>query len=557
MSLRLFTNGLTNTVLRLLAASLISVAIFMIPLISSAKTLVLDGSLKSRIRVSQQMGFSIDKPLNKLNFRFALPQSFSNKFVFQRVNNLNIKFTPEPSELKEETDVFGNRFRVVTWKDLRSPVSVRIDFEVELSSELRAEGSAASFPLRSIPDKEKIFLKPTKLIQSDSPDIIKLSRQLTSGATTEYEAVSSILNYVVDHVRYTYNPPQYDALWTLKAGTGNCQNFAHLSIALLRAAGIPARIVGGITLKESWKVPVDESSYLVQSMGQGGHAWIEIYFTDLGWLSYDPQQSKQFTSSRHIKQTHGLDSDDINDSWRASPYLPEYSELIEAKFISDSIDLRPAGVADKAPKGYLLTNRFIAKKAVPEIKLPEEKPEAPALPGGKTFEFGNMVFPNLVDLYQVVGDKGVRILDKETAEYVTSRYVYAQAFTIPENIEIEQISLAMRKFGGDGTVYIDLVQDEQGRPGMRGIRSNPLFLENISRRPGYYWVDFTFPERVKLGKGRYWIVLRHSGEVIMNWFYIPGNPYGEADDTRSTLKGYRWEDIQNFDFVFKIKANRL
>ncbi len=537
-----------------LRAIIVTIAVSLVPFTSLAKTIVLDGSLKSRIKVSQQMGFSVERPLNKLSFRFALPQSFSNKFVFQKVDNLNIRFTPEPSELKDETDGFGNRFRVVTWNGLRSPVSVKIDFEVELSSELRAESSTTSFPLKDIPDKEKVFLKPTKMVQSDSQDIIKISRQLTSSAITEYEAVSSILNYVIDHVRYTYNPPQYDALWTLKTGTGNCQNFAHLSMALLRAAGIPARIVGGITLKESWKVPVDENSYLVQSMGQGGHAWIEIYFPDLGWLSYDPQQSKQFTSSRHIKQTHGLDSDDINDSWRASPYLPEYNELIEAKFISDSINLKPAGVSDRAPKAYLLSNRFIAKKVIPEIK-PEI--EAPSLPEGKTFEFGNMEFPTLVELYQVIGDKGVRILDKETAEYVTSRYVYAQAFTIPETIELEMISLAMRKFGGDGTVYIDLVMDERGRPGMRGIRSSPLFIENIPRRPGYYWVDFAFPEKVKLDKGRYWIVLRHSGDVIMNWFYIPGNPYGDADDTRSTLKGYRWEDIQNFDFVFKVKAKRL
>ena len=37
-------------------------------------------------------------------------------------------------------------------------------------------------------------------------------------------------------------------------------------MALLRAAGIPSRIVGGISLKRQWKVPV-ENGYLVQDMG--------------------------------------------------------------------------------------------------------------------------------------------------------------------------------------------------------------------------------------------------------------------------------------------------
>lgn len=536
---------------------ILCIIIAFLPSTIYAKTIILEGSLKSTIRVTQQMGFEVKAPLNKLSFRFALPRDFSNKFVSQKVQGLNINIEPRPYRLERETDHFGNQWAIATWQELRVSPRVTITFEVSLGSELKAENSTAGFPLRDIPETEKVFLKPSKEVQSDSLEIVRLARELTKDAVTQHEAVTRILNYVADHVKYTYNPPQYDALYTLKTGRGNCQNFAHLSMALLRAAGIPSRIVGGITLKEPWKIPLNEKDYLVQSMGQGGHAWIEIYFPGLGWLSYDPQQSRQFTSSRHIKQTHGLDSNDINDSWRASPYLPEYSELIDGRFLSDDLKLAPPLHIEKAPRSYIISNRFIYKRETPEIKKPEveEKP-VPLLPKGKSFEFGNMVFPSLVDLYQVSGDRAIRVLDKETAEYVTSRYVFAQAFTIDEDINIEKVSLAMRKFGGDGTVYIDMVNDEGGRPGFKGFRSIPLFIENIPKRPGYYWVDFTFPEKLKLSKGRYWIVLRHSGEVIMNWFYIPGNPYGDADDTRSTLKGWRWEDIQNFDFVFKIKASR-
>jgi len=52
----------------------------------------------------------------------------------------------------------------------------------------------------------------------------------------------------------------------------------------------------------------------------------------------------------------------------------------------------------------------------------------------------------------------------------------------------------MRKFGGDGTIYIDLISDEHGKPSLKGFRSNPVFLDNIQNRPGYYWLDFIFPE---------------------------------------------------------------
>ncbi len=535
------------------------------------KTLILEGSIKSKIDVTQSMHFDVLQPVEFMQFKFAFPKDFTNKFVAQKIYDLDINIEPKPDKLEKQIDKYGNYWGIATWNNLATSATVQIKYQVSVGSEIKAEKSVSEFPLKNITDDEKIFLQPTKLVQSSDPEIIRLSQDLTNNAKTEYEAVVRILNWVSDNIKYTYNPAQYDALWSLKTGKGNCQNLAHIAIALLRASGIPARVVGGITLKEQWKIPI-ESGYLVQGMGQGGHAWIEIYFPDLGWLSYDPQQSQQFTSTRHIKQTHALDSSEVNDIWKASPYLPSYSESIQTRFVADNINIVPKAT-EAAPKAYILSNKMIAKiESKPPVSItpptvhpapvkpniaPTAPPVVPPVAPPKIIEFGNMDFPQLVDIYKVVGNQAMKILDNETAEYVTSKYIYAQAFKSEEPLEIVKISLAMRKFGGDGTVYIDLVQDKNGKPSLEGIRSNPVFVENITKRPGYYWVDFTFPQETKLKKGKYWIVLRHSGDVIMNWFYIVGNPYGDADDTRSTLKGYKWEDILNYDFVFKVTAKRL
>jgi len=185
---------------------------------------------------------------------------------------------------------------------------------------------------------------------------------------------------------------------------------------------------------------------------------------------------------------------------------------------------------------------------IPPVEVaPPPKKEGP-------IEFGNTEFPTLVDAYNVIGGEGIRVLDKETAEYVTSKYIYSQAFQVDGKLTLNTISLAMRKFGGDGTLFVDVVRDEEGKPGFSGLRSLPVSLTDIKPRAGYYWIDFKFPDDSVLEPGRYWIVLRHSGEAIVNWFYIPGNPYGDGDDTRSTIKGYKWEDILNFDFVFRVKG---
>ncbi len=531
-----------------------------------AKTLILEGQLDSRIGITQQINFSIDRPVSSLEFKFAVPASFSNKAVNQDIQKMNISFSPEPTAVRDETDAYGNHFKRVLWNDLYSDARVTLTFQADLRSELSAMESKIAFPVNLIPVQEAIYLAPTYMVQSSSTEIRSLARRLTAGATTEYAAVTAIMNYIADNVKYAYNPPQFDALYTLETGSGNCQNFAHLSMALLRAAGIPARIVGGISLKQPWKIPVEGHSFLVQSMGQGGHAWMEIYFPDLGWLSYDSQQSEQFTSTRHIKQTHGLDSNDINDSWVAVPYLPKYSETVDSRFLDDNIALH-SRKSEKAPRSYILSNYFIAKAGPGEQEITpmEEKPAPPAkapLPKirkGKVIEFGNMEFPTFVNLYRVTGSRGVKILDQETAEYVTSQYVFAQAFEVLFPLKARSISLAMRRFGGDGTVYVDLVKDDQGRPAPpatdTGLRSKPVFLESIGKKAGYYWVDFLLPaDEAVLKKGKYWIVLRHSGDAIMNWFYTPGKHYGDSDDTRSTMKGYQWEDIQNYDFVFKVKG---
>lgn len=538
---------------------------------ASAKTIVLEGKLESAIKVKKKIQFSIDRTINELTYRLPLPMTFSNKAMRQDLTKMNIHYEPQPAQIEDANDGFGNCYKKVIWRNLSKDVHITIAFDTKVKAELPAMESRAPFPLRYIPPEVSIYLQPTKFVQSESKEIQTLSKQLTQAVSTEYEAVTAIINYVTDTVKYTYNPPEFDALYTLTMRTGNCTNIAHLSLALLRAAGIPARIVTGVSLNKHWKVPVEDYQFLIPAMGQGAHAWIEIYFTDLGWLSYDPKQSKQFTSSRHIKETHGLDYYDIVGKWTGRPYVPVFTMTIDANFTEDVIALSPKHF-EPNPESYMFSNHLvplieIAKKE-PEKKKPDvEKPkpveESKLLPSehkpvkGTLVEFGNMDFPNLVDTYKIIGNTGISIPDTETAEYVTSQYVYAQAFRVEEPIVIKTLSLAMHKFGGDGAIYVDIVSDQNGRPGMTGTRSRPIFLEDITEKRGYYWVEFQLHDDTPVfDKGKYWIVLRHSGEVVITWFFIPGKSYSGPNDTRSTTKGYRWEDILGFDFVFKVRGVR-
>ncbi|MBI5048807.1 MAG: transglutaminase domain-containing protein [Deltaproteobacteria bacterium] len=530
---------------------------------SFASTIILEGAMNEAIEVEQNQGFTIQPSgLKKLVFRFASPTSFTSSTVNQEVRNYNLAYNPKPTSVETETDGFGNKFTKVTWLNINGNASISGKFTVTMNIGLKELTSAAPFPLKDIDAKERRFLASTSLTQTDDIKIKELAGGLVNGAKTEEAAVIQILNWVVDNVKYTTNPPQYDAIYTLNTGTGNCQNFSHLSIALLRAVGIPARIVGGITLSKSWKVPLKNGT-LVQSIGQGGHAWLEVYYPDIGWVPYDAQQSHLFVSPRHIKQTVGLDAKDINDSWLASPTLPPFREDIQANFLRDDIKLSLKDIKSN-PSNYILTNAIIAHVAKPVVEITQPEKPTPKPKAMERVEFGNIGFPSMIDIFTKTKgeEQGYKTLDKETAEYVTSEYTYAQAFATARPLKMEEINLAMHKFGGmAGSLWVDVVKDDKGKPGMEGLRSFPLNLDTIKYFPGYQWFPFRFAkesfDNPILTPGRYWIILRKSKDAIVNWFYIPGNPYGDADDTRSTAQGIDWSNILNYDFNFKVTGMYL
>lgn len=628
-------------------------------------TIVLEGRLESDLRISKEMRWTVDRPLSELTVEIAIPSSFSNRVLSQQISNIRVDITPRPADVREEQDHLGNLRRKVTWRNLRTDPEVKIAFDARVEAVLASMESRAPFPLTGVGAAERQYLKSTPLVQVENPDIRALSRKLTGRATTEFQAVTAVINYIADNIRYVYNPTMYDAVSTLRDRSGNCSNSAHLSAALLRAAGIPARVVGGTTLDKQLKVPMDGVRSLVQTMGKGGHAWIEVYFPDLGWLSYDPKQSKQFTSTRHVKESHGTDTSEIAESWTGVPYAPAYTSAIDARFVEDAVRVRPVLMQD-APRSYVMSNDLKAIAAGPEGMLvasagapppegqgagpgpgpvvgggagpaatgpalgpaapvppaaqrpsvpgpaagkppvpapgaegppvagegppiaptppatppptvtypqpvtpPSARPPQPPGPGRppavrppsatREVVLGNMEFPSLVATYSISGGRGSKLLDAETAEYVTSTYVYAQAFTLDAPMRLRDVSLAMHKFGGDGTLYMDVVADGGDRPALKGCRSLPVFLDTFARRPGYSWMTFRFaqgtPETV-LQKGKHWIVLRHSGEAIATWFFIPGKSYSGPDDTRSTSKGYQWEDVLAYDFVYRVRGVR-
>ena len=128
------------------------------------------------------------------------------------------------------------------------------------------------FPMEKV-NVDEAFLKPEFNIESDIPDIVAKAQELTIDAADSWNAVHKIATWVFQNIEYKITGGS--AKQALVTGEGDCGPHTMLTIALCRAAGIPARIIGGVLY----------SSVLQGSFGQ--HYWTEVWMDEDGWIPLD------------------------------------------------------------------------------------------------------------------------------------------------------------------------------------------------------------------------------------------------------------------------------
>jgi transglutaminase-like putative cysteine protease len=88
------------------------------------------------------------------------------------------------------------------------------------------------------------------------------------------------------------------------AGKGVCQDYTHLSLAILRAMGLPARYVSGYLYPTAGATA---STVGVSTKGES-HAWVEFWAGE--WMPADPT-SLAAVGERHVVVARGRDYADV------------------------------------------------------------------------------------------------------------------------------------------------------------------------------------------------------------------------------------------------------
>lgn len=143
---------------------------------------------------------------------------------------------------------------------------------------------------QSPPVRDLASLAPLTQIPSDFPDYARHKvQQLTAKAGSPYQRALAIQQYFTDPANgfvYDLHSSVGDSgsalVDFLKGKRGFCQQYAAAMAVMLRAAGVPSRVVLGYM----HDAPDAHGDFEVTSAD--AHAWVEAYFGGIGWIPFDP-----------------------------------------------------------------------------------------------------------------------------------------------------------------------------------------------------------------------------------------------------------------------------
>jgi len=183
------------------------------------------------------------------------------------------------------------------WEDSHYHTVVRdgARYKMVLLSTLPGRGYVVpSLPLTVTDPEVRRYLGPTASAQSDNPKIIAEARKLMGTEKDSMIVAARIVESVFMNVdKQAGARGSATATEVLDNAAGDCTEHAVLVVALMRAAGIPARAVDGIVL----------ASDRDGSGVAGYHAWAEIWLGE--WIGVDATVNEIGTSARYLE--FGLD----------------------------------------------------------------------------------------------------------------------------------------------------------------------------------------------------------------------------------------------------------
>jgi transglutaminase-like putative cysteine protease len=207
--------------------------------------------------VRQTFRYNYPGPVRNLHQRLMVipPERHGD----QRLVMHRIEVSSISSSSRREIDRFGNLVHAIAVD--------RVEQGIDFTSWIVVERSAGADPHWLDPrEAEKSEWRDATLLTAPDAALVEAAHRLIEVATDSHDLARRVNRFVHQAMGYqagltTVETPAAEAY---ARGAGVCQDFAHVMLALCRAAGLSARYVSGHLL------------------GEGAtHAWVEVLLPDL------------------------------------------------------------------------------------------------------------------------------------------------------------------------------------------------------------------------------------------------------------------------------------
>ena len=238
----------------------------------------------------------------------------------QQLLDYKIQITPQPAEISERIDFFGNyitRFSIQTEHiELKVTTKSKIvrdyaQFQDSFYSEA-CRGVTLDQALLALNSLDPVVLDAKQYIL-ESIFIRRADDSIRNYAEVSFKGNRSVFDAAFELMQRIYTDFQFVSGFTsistpvaevMKEKKGVCQDFAQIAIACIRSVGLPARYVSGYIET----VPPKGKEKLIGA--DASHAWFAIFIPGFGWVDFDPTNNV-IPMDQHIVVGWGRDYYDV------------------------------------------------------------------------------------------------------------------------------------------------------------------------------------------------------------------------------------------------------
>lgn len=483
----------------------------------------------------------IESPTENLSITLYHINNFTNGVNKQIVSAYTPRISPKPDHIKNFTDSYGNTGVILTYNYIKSDIRIESNFIFDSVVDLSSIDEFYDYPLNSSSVKHvSMFLKKTKLTTVQHKDFENLIYKITSQTKTQSEAVIGLLSWIKNNIEFRHDSIENSAQSTFTNRIGNRNGILNLSLAMLKAAGIPSRFVNGLSINHSYillkkndsaEINLNETMrshiILLDNSAQFNfdyqypksvYNWIEIYFPNRNWVPFDPFATLFFVPCNLLKRNVALDSNDLKDEAKDDfinypiniHFFAELNSLIGEFYLQHH----------QVNKRYHLLMPGFHPDLYPYIKskftnksLDDNKSKLTFLPYHTHFDHNN---------------------HEQLDIKIISGYQYAQAINLDKEYTIKEIQLPLFRFNNapQGKIWLEVYKNLNDFSDKDKIlvQSKKLDIFSLQNTGNYNWVSFPLNE-FTFKKGKYWFLLRQNTNEIILWRGIFANANNGIQDT--------------------------